>query len=48
MTAILSKTAGVAARGEFEPFKTSSIFDATARNPAWLGDEPQRLQNLMS
>jgi aryl-alcohol dehydrogenase-like predicted oxidoreductase len=48
VTAILSKTAGVAARGEFEPFKTSSIFDATARNPAWLGDEPQRLQNLMS
>jgi aryl-alcohol dehydrogenase-like predicted oxidoreductase len=47
LAAILSKTAVAAARGEFEPFKTSSIFDGTAKNPAWLGDEPQRLQNLM-
>jgi hypothetical protein len=47
LTALLSKTATAAARGEFEPFKTSSIFDGTAQNPAWLGDEPQRLQDLM-
>jgi hypothetical protein len=47
LTALLSRTASAAARGEFEPFKTSSIFDGTAQNPAWLGDEPQRLQNLM-
>jgi aryl-alcohol dehydrogenase-like predicted oxidoreductase len=47
LTALLSRTATAAARGEFEPFKTSSIFDGTAQNPAWLGDEPQRLQNLM-
>jgi aryl-alcohol dehydrogenase-like predicted oxidoreductase len=47
LTALLSRTARAAARGEFEPFKTSSIFDGTAQNPAWLGDEPQRLQNLM-
>jgi aryl-alcohol dehydrogenase-like predicted oxidoreductase len=47
LTAVLSKTAKAAARGEFEPFKTSSIFDGTAQNPAWLGDEPQRLQDLM-
>jgi aryl-alcohol dehydrogenase-like predicted oxidoreductase len=47
LTALLSKTAKAAARGEFEPFKTSSIFDGTAQNPAWLGDEPQRLQQLM-
>lgn len=45
--ALLAKTALSAARGEFEPFKTSSIFDATAQNPDWLGDEPQRLQQLM-
>jgi hypothetical protein len=32
---------------DFEPFKTSSIFDGTARNPEWLGEEPQRLQQLM-
>src|SRR5437867_11463065 len=47
LTTLLSKTAKAAARGEFEPFKTSSIFDGTAQNPTWLGDEPQRLQDLM-
>jgi aryl-alcohol dehydrogenase-like predicted oxidoreductase len=47
LTALLSRTARAAACGEFEPFKTSSIFDGTAQNPAWLGDEPQRLQDLM-
>jgi len=31
--AILAKTAPAAARGEFELFKTSSIFDATTTNP---------------
>ena len=41
---LLSKTAKAAARGDFEPFKTSSVFDGTARNPEWLGEEPQRLQ----
>jgi len=44
---LLSKTAEAAARGYFEPFKTTSIFDSTAQNPEWLGDEPQRLQQLM-
>src|SRR5229473_2445547 len=48
LSALLSRTAKAAANGEFEPFKTSSIFDGTAQNPAWLGDEPQRLQDLMS
>ena len=47
LTALLSRTAKAAARGEFEPFKTSSIFDGTAQNPAWLGEEPQRLQHLL-
>jgi predicted aldo/keto reductase-like oxidoreductase len=45
--AILAKTKAAAARGEFEPFKTSSIFDGTAKNPDWIGEEPKRLQNLM-
>ena len=44
---LLAKTAQAAARGEFEPFKTSSIFDGTAKNPQWLGEEPERLQQLM-
>jgi hypothetical protein len=42
--ALLEKTAPAAARGEFELFKTSSIFDATATNPHWLGEEPPRVQ----
>jgi aryl-alcohol dehydrogenase-like predicted oxidoreductase len=45
--ALLAKTAKPASRGEFEPFKTSSIFDGTAQNPEWLGEEPERLQELM-
>ncbi|MDF5717497.1 MAG: aldo/keto reductase [Rhizonema sp. NSF051] len=44
---LLAKTAEAGSRGEFEPFKTSSIFDGTAQNPDWLGEEPQRLQQLM-
>ena len=45
--ALLAKTKGSAAHGEFEPFKTSSIFDATASNPDWLGEESQRVRELM-
>jgi predicted aldo/keto reductase-like oxidoreductase len=44
---LLAKTAAAAVRGEFEPFKTSSIFDATATHPQWLGQEPERLERLM-
>ena len=46
--ALLSKTRAAAARGEFEPFKTSSIFDSTATHPQWLGEEPQRLRDMMA
>ncbi len=45
---LLAKTADAASSGEFEPFKTSSIFDSTAQHPNWLGEEPQRIQQLMS
>jgi len=45
--ALLAKTKTAAADGEFELFKTSSIFDSTASNPAWLGEEPQRLRQMM-
>ena len=44
---LLAKTLQAGARGEFEPFKTSSIYDGTAKNPDWLGEEPQRIQQLM-
>jgi len=48
ISALLAKTASAAARGTFEPFKTSSLFDATATHPEWLGEEPERLKELMS
>src|SRR3989441_9412069 len=38
--ALLAKTARAASFGEFEPFKTTSIFDGTASNPEWLRAEP--------
>jgi aryl-alcohol dehydrogenase-like predicted oxidoreductase len=47
LRSLLAKTAKAATRGEFEPFKTSSIFDGTAEHPEWLGEEPERLQQLM-
>jgi hypothetical protein len=30
-----------------QPFKTSSLFDGTAENPKWLGEVPERLQELL-
>ncbi|HYV37003.1 MAG TPA: aldo/keto reductase [Gemmataceae bacterium] len=48
LQALLAKTATAGSRGQFEPFKTSSIFDSTATNPAWLGKEPDRLQELLA
>jgi aryl-alcohol dehydrogenase-like predicted oxidoreductase len=46
--AILNKTKAHAMKGEFEPFKTSSIFDSTSTHPEWLGEEPKRIQQLMT
>jgi aryl-alcohol dehydrogenase-like predicted oxidoreductase len=45
--ALLAKTSRAAMRGGFELFKTTSIFDATASNPAWLGEEPARVKMVM-
>ena len=45
--AILAKTWGAANTGEFELFKTTSIFDATAQHPEWLGEEPEWVKELM-
>ncbi len=47
VAAILARTARPAARGVFEPFKTTSSFDGTAMNPEWLGDEPAHVQAMM-
>ena len=45
--ALLAKTKASATRGQFEPFKTSSIFDSTATHPEWLGEEPRRVREMM-
>jgi aryl-alcohol dehydrogenase-like predicted oxidoreductase len=44
---LLARTRDAAAYGRFEPFKTSSIFDGTAENPEWLGEEPPEIRELM-
>src|ERR1041385_1038660 len=37
VASLLGRTAEAAASGKFELFKTETGFDATSRNPAWLG-----------
>ena len=44
---LLGKTAQAASRGEFELFKTTSIYDGTASHPEWLGEEPPEVQRAM-
>ena len=44
---LLARTAQAGADGQFEPFKTTSIYDGTASNPALLGEEPERVKALM-
>ena len=44
---LLGRTAPAAMGGAFEPFKTTSIFDSTAQHPAWLGEEPEHVRQLM-
>lgn len=45
--ALLARTANAASRGKYELFKTTSIYDGTATNPDWLGEEPPEVQNVM-
>jgi aryl-alcohol dehydrogenase-like predicted oxidoreductase len=44
--ALLDRTAQAASQGEFELFKTSSVFDATAQNPDWLGGQLDQVEQL--
>ncbi len=44
---ILTKTRHAASRGDFELFKTTSIYDGTAQHPEWLGEEPERVRASM-
>jgi aryl-alcohol dehydrogenase-like predicted oxidoreductase len=45
--ALLERTKDAALHGEFELFKTTSLFDSTATNPEWLGEESQHVQKMM-
>lgn len=47
VSALLDRTRSAASKGEFELFKTTSIFDSTATNPDWLGEEPARVRDMM-
>jgi len=38
IAALLARTRDAAATGEYEPFKTTEMFDGTAHNPAWMGE----------
>jgi predicted aldo/keto reductase-like oxidoreductase len=44
---LLGKTREASSKGEFELFKTTSVFDSTATHPEWLGEEPQHVQEMM-
>ena len=44
---LLARTTEAAERGEFELFKTTSIFDSTAQHPDWLGEEPAHVREVM-
>jgi predicted aldo/keto reductase-like oxidoreductase len=37
VASLSARTATAGRAGEFEPFKTSTMFDGTGHNPAWLG-----------
>jgi hypothetical protein len=41
-----ARSAGAASNGEYELFKTTSIYDSTAMHPEWLGDNSRRSERL--
>ena len=47
MDALRRRTARDGARGAFELFKTSSIYDGTAQHPEQLGEEPEHIQQTV-
>ena len=47
VAALLGKTQALAQDGHYELFKTTAHFDATARHPDWLGDDPPSAKKLV-
>jgi predicted aldo/keto reductase-like oxidoreductase len=48
VSALLTKTAEAASKGEYELFKTTAHFDSTAKHPEWLGPETPQVKQLGS
>ena len=46
LTELLERSKPYAVEGKFELFKTSSIFDGTAKNAEWLGEDVESAQEL--
>ncbi len=47
VSSLLRRTAQLASRGEYELFKTTSIYDGTAVHPEWLGEEPAEIKRVI-
>src|SRR5437868_2310576 len=47
VSSLLAKTAQAASRGEYELFKTTSVYDGTAAHPEWLGEEPPEVLRVL-
>jgi aryl-alcohol dehydrogenase-like predicted oxidoreductase len=43
---LLSRSRPHSDNGQFELFKTTSVFDSTAQHPQWLGEESPRTKEL--
>ena len=46
LTELLERSKPYAVEGKFELFKTTSIFDGTAKNAEWLGEDVESAQEL--
>jgi hypothetical protein len=47
VASLLARTKPASVQGRIEIFKTTTIFDATATNPEWLGEEPDRVKRMI-
>ena len=47
MVELLTRTQSAASKGEYELFKTSSVFDTTIKHPDFLGGHTTRVRELM-
>jgi hypothetical protein len=48
VASLLARTAEAAKDGKYEMFKTSTMHDATARDPSLLGEDSEQVRNMFS